>query len=117
MESVCVRRLRCSARRAILEKRARPPAMQGRERCERSLKHAFDWSGLPSAWRRCSAWLQSFVRTSGAFDGVIDFDRALQDPANPLQMLAAYDSGDHLHPNDAGYQAMANAVNLSLFRQ
>ena len=75
---------------------------------------AFYYSAAGEAKRET---VNAFVRTSGAFDGVIDFDRALQDPANPLQMLAAYDSGDHLHPNDAGYQAMANAVNLSLFRQ
>jgi lysophospholipase L1-like esterase len=60
--------------------------------------------------------VNNFIRTSGAFDGVIDFDAAVRDPANPLQILPAYDSGDHLHPNDAGYQAMANAVNLALFR-
>jgi lysophospholipase L1-like esterase len=47
---------------------------------------------------------------------VIDFDKALRDPANPGRMLAACDSGDRLHPNDAGYQAMANAIDLKLFR-
>jgi len=57
-----------------------------------------------------------WIRTSGAFDGVIDFDKAIRDPAHPTRMLPAYDSGDHLHPNDAGYQAMANAVDLALFR-
>ena len=56
-----------------------------------------------------------WIRTSGAFDGVIDFDQAVRDPAAPLRLLPAYDSGDHLHPNDAGYQAMANAVNLAVF--
>ena len=56
-----------------------------------------------------------WIRTSGAFDGVIDFDKAIRDPAQPTRMLPAYDSGDHLHPNDAGYQAMANAVDLALF--
>jgi len=60
--------------------------------------------------------VNAFVRTSGMFDGVIDFDKAVRDPSNPLQFLPLYDSGDHLHPNDAGYQAMANAVNLALFR-
>jgi lysophospholipase L1-like esterase len=40
----------------------------------------------------------------------------VQDPANPLQLLPAYDSGDHLHPGDAGYQAMANAIDLTLFQ-
>jgi lysophospholipase L1-like esterase len=58
--------------------------------------------------------LNNWIRTSGAFDGVVDFDQALRDPANPITMLPKYDSGDHLHPNDAGYQAMADAVNLSV---
>lgn len=57
--------------------------------------------------------LNNWIRTGGAFDGVVDFDKAVRDPANPLSFLPAYDSGDHLHPNDAGYQAMANAVNLA----
>jgi len=46
---------------------------------------------------------------------VIDFDAATRDPSNPQRYLPAYDSGDHLHPNDAGYAAMANAINLALF--
>jgi len=57
--------------------------------------------------------VNTFIRTSHEFDGVIDFDAALRDPADPLTMLPAYDSGDHLHPNDAGYRAMADAVDLS----
>ena len=57
-----------------------------------------------------------WIRTSGAFDAVIDFEAAVQDPANPLQVLPAYDCGDHLHPNDAGYKAMADSIDLSLFR-
>jgi len=60
--------------------------------------------------------VNQWIRTSGAFDGVIDFDAAVRDPASPLQLLPAYDSGDHLHPNDAGYQAMAAAINLTIFR-
>ncbi|MED5620924.1 SGNH/GDSL hydrolase family protein [Ideonella sp. BN130291] len=56
-----------------------------------------------------------WIRTSGAFDAVIDFDAVVRDPANPSRMLPAYDVGDHLHPNDAGYQAMGQSVNLSLF--
>ncbi len=55
--------------------------------------------------------LNTWIRTSGAFDGVIDFDKALRDPAEPSRLLPAYDA-DKLHPNDAGYQAMANAVDL-----
>jgi lysophospholipase L1-like esterase len=60
--------------------------------------------------------VNNWIRTSCAFDGVIDFDRALRDPKNPLTMLALYDSGDHLHPNDAGYEAMANAVDLGILK-
>jgi lysophospholipase L1-like esterase len=56
-----------------------------------------------------------WIRTSDAYDAVIDFDAAVRDPAAPTRMLPAYDSGDHLHPNDAGYAAMANAVDLRLF--
>jgi lysophospholipase L1-like esterase len=52
---------------------------------------------------------------SSVFDGVIDFDAVTRDPQQPGRMLAAYDSGDHLHPGDAGYQAMADAIDLSLF--
>ena len=59
--------------------------------------------------------VNNFIR-SGAYDGVIDFDAAAHDPAHPTRLLPAYDSGDHLHPNDAGYQAMANSIDLSLFR-
>jgi lysophospholipase L1-like esterase len=56
--------------------------------------------------------VNEFIRTSGAYDGVVDFDAAIRDPQDPLRMLPAYDSGDHLHPGDAGYKAMAAAVNL-----
>jgi len=58
-----------------------------------------------------------FIRTSGLFDGVIDFDVAIRNPADPTRMLPAFDSGDHLHPNDAGYRAMAEAVDLRLFER
>ena len=60
--------------------------------------------------------LNEWIRTSKAFDGVIDFDKALRDPAHPDRVLAAYDSGDHLHPSDAGYKAMGDAIDLALFR-
>ncbi|MGA0603818.1 SGNH/GDSL hydrolase family protein [Caulobacter sp. KR2-114] len=59
--------------------------------------------------------INAWIRTSHAFDAVIDFDAVLRDPARPTQLLAAYDSGDHLNPNDAGYQAMADAIDLKLF--
>ncbi|HZL29304.1 MAG TPA: SGNH/GDSL hydrolase family protein [Acidobacteriaceae bacterium] len=58
----------------------------------------------------------SFIR-SGKFDGVIDFDKATQDPANPLEFLPADDSGDHLHPNDAGYKVMGDSIDLKLFEK
>ncbi|MEN3277847.1 MAG: hypothetical protein V7631_3637 [Massilia sp.] len=60
--------------------------------------------------------VNNWIRSSDEFDAVIDFDRALRDPARPTRMLPAYDSGDHLHPNDLGMQAMANAIPLELFR-
>jgi lysophospholipase L1-like esterase len=60
--------------------------------------------------------VNTWIRTSGEFDGVIDFDVAMRDPKNPLMLLSAYDSGDHIHPNDKGYQVMADTVDLSLFR-
>lgn len=55
-----------------------------------------------------------WIRDSGEFDAVIDFDRVLRDPENPRRMRAQYDSGDHLHPGDAGYRAMAEAVDAEL---
>jgi lysophospholipase L1-like esterase len=58
--------------------------------------------------------VNEWIRTSRAFDGVIDFDAVMSDPVNPLRLNPIYDSGDHLHPNDAGYQAMAGAINLGM---
>lgn len=60
--------------------------------------------------------VNQWILTSGVFDGTIDFDKATRDPDHPLVYAPAYDSGDHLHPKDAGYDAMANAIDLSLFR-
>jgi lysophospholipase L1-like esterase len=60
--------------------------------------------------------LNRWIRRGGEYDAVIDFDRAVADPADPLRLNPAYDSGDHLHPNDAGMAAMAAAVPLKLFR-
>jgi lysophospholipase L1-like esterase len=59
--------------------------------------------------------VNQFIRAPGNFDAVVDFDKATQDPSNPLQFLAAYNNTDHLHPNDAGYKAMADAVDLKIF--
>ena len=57
-----------------------------------------------------------WIRASRAYDAVIDFDELLRDPSHPSRLLPAYDSGDHLHPNDGGYRTMADAIDLSLFR-
>lgn len=57
-----------------------------------------------------------WILSSGVFDGTIDFDNATGDPANPLVFAPQYDSGDHLHPKDAGYAAMAEAIDLSMFK-
>lgn len=63
--------------------------------------------------RAVNAW----IRTGGGYDGVIDFDAVLRDPSVPTRLLASYDSGDHGHPNDEGYQKMAASIHLKLFRE
>ena len=60
--------------------------------------------------------LNEFIRNGHAFDGVVDFEKAVRDPKNPDRMLADYDGGDHLHPGDAGYKAMGDAIDLRLFQ-
>ncbi|HEX3785502.1 MAG TPA: SGNH/GDSL hydrolase family protein [Pseudonocardiaceae bacterium] len=60
--------------------------------------------------------VNTWIRTSGAFDGVIDFDKVMQDPSNPVALNPSYDSGDHLHPNAAGMQVMANSIDLGLLK-
>jgi lysophospholipase L1-like esterase len=59
----------------------------------------------------------TFIRTGGAFDAFVDFEAATRDAANPKKFRAEFDPGDHLHPNDAGYQAMADAIDLSIFEK
>ena len=59
--------------------------------------------------------LNQWIRTSKQYDGVIDFDAVVRDPQQPTKFLPQYDSGDHLHPGDAGYKAMGDAVDLALF--
>ncbi|MFC7518655.1 SGNH/GDSL hydrolase family protein [Herbaspirillum sp. GCM10030257] len=58
--------------------------------------------------------VNSWIRHIADFDAVVDFDALLRDPDNPRRLLATYDSGDHLHPGDAGYQAMADAVDIAM---
>ena len=60
--------------------------------------------------------VNQWIRTSGTFDGVVDFDQITHDPANPTRFNPQYDSGDHLHPNDAGYKAMGGGIDLKLFQ-
>jgi lysophospholipase L1-like esterase len=71
------------------------------------------WSAWNETLEATRVAVNTWIRTSGEFDAVVDFDKVTRDPADPQRMLPAYDAGDHLHPGDAGYQAMANAVNLS----
>ena len=61
------------------------------------------------------AAVNDWIRSSGAYDAVVDFDATTRDPENPKQLRPAYNLTDHLHPNDAGYKAMADAIDLSIF--
>jgi lysophospholipase L1-like esterase len=72
------------------------------------------WTPEKEATRQA---VNQYLRTSSEFDGLIDFDKVLRDPADPAQLLPALDSGDHIHPNDAGNQAMADAVPLPILTQ
>jgi lysophospholipase L1-like esterase len=60
--------------------------------------------------------VNDWIRTSGKFDAVIDFDAVMRDPQNPSQLQSVADSGDHLHPNETGYKMMADAIDLKLFK-
>ncbi|MBN2104940.1 SGNH/GDSL hydrolase family protein [bacterium] len=61
--------------------------------------------------------VNEWIRTSGRFDAVIDFDEAMQNPEDPLALIPEGDTGDHLHPNEAGYVMMAESIDLSLFTE
>jgi lysophospholipase L1-like esterase len=71
----------------------------------------YDSAGSQAARTTVNNW----IRTSSSYDGIIDLDSIVRDPNNQSNLLPSYDSGDHLHLNAAGYQAMANAIQLSLF--
>jgi lysophospholipase L1-like esterase len=69
-----------------------------------------DWATRESKRQAVNDW----IRSRGAFDGVIDFDRLMRDPQNPHRLNPAYDNGDHLHPGADGYHAMADSIDLDL---
>jgi len=71
------------------------------------------YSGAKEATRQA---VNKWIRTSGAFDGVIDFDAVVRDPDQPSRLLPKFASKDHLHPNDDGYKAMADSIDLNLFK-
>jgi len=71
-------------------------------------------AALPADWESMRQAVNNWIRSGNGSDGVVDFDGALRDQARPDDLRASYDSGDHIHPSDAGYAAMAAAVPLSL---
>jgi lysophospholipase L1-like esterase len=72
-------------------------------------------ASLESIRQTVNTWIKSTTAANGGFDRVIDFDTALRDPNNKTKLLSTYDSGDGLHPGPAGYQKMADTINLSYF--
>lgn len=77
-------------------------------------KEASYWDAAAEVKRQT---INTWIRTSGMFDAVIDFDAVMRDPSDPAHIRPAFDSGDHLHPNDAGYAAMGNSIDLALFEE
>jgi lysophospholipase L1-like esterase len=73
-------------------------------------------SAADSASEQTRLAVNEFIRTSGIYDHVVDFDAVTKDPAAPNQLRAEFDSGDHIHPSDAAYEAMANAIDLDALR-
>lgn len=69
-------------------------------------------ASLPPQRESIRLTVNQWIRTAGAFDGVVDFDAALRDPSRPERLQQGYDSGDHIHPSDAGYAVMAQAIPL-----
>jgi lysophospholipase L1-like esterase len=72
-------------------------------------------AGVTNGMQSTRLSVNASVRGGGIFDGYVDFDAAVRDPAHPNRLLPAYDSGDHIHPNSAGYVAMSNEFNLTIF--
>jgi len=76
--------------------------------------------GVPTASERgeeIRTSVNQWIRTSKAFDAVVDFDAVVRDPQHPIRIRAEFDPGDHIHPNDTGNQAMADAFDLAIFRK
>jgi lysophospholipase L1-like esterase len=76
--------------------------------------------GVPTASERGEAIRQAanvWIRAKGNFDAVVDFDAVVRDPERPMRIRQQFDPGDHIHPNDAGNQAMADAFDLSVFKK
>lgn len=74
---------------------------------------AVDYTSLGESTRQA---VNTWIRSTDVFDHVVDFASAMQDPLNPRRMNPSYDSGDHLHPNDAGYEKMASLIDTSTFQ-
>ncbi len=79
---------------------------------EANLKRGYWTSEKAKVRETVNAW----IRGGGGFDGFIDFDQVVRDPSAPNKLNAAFDSGDQLHPSDAGYHAMGEAIDLALFK-
>jgi lysophospholipase L1-like esterase len=71
------------------------------------------WSTYNTQEEQTWAAVNKWIRTSGAYNAVIDFDSVVRDPADPYRYLPAFDSGDHLHPDNAGYMAMGSSIDLA----
>ena len=70
------------------------------------------WSTYEPRGEQTREAVNAFIRASGMFDAVVDFDAVVRNPTRPTRLRAAYDSGDHLHPNAAAYRAMADAIDI-----
>ena len=75
----------------------------------------YDWPFHTAAGEKKRQTVNAWIRGAGAFDAVVDFENVVRDPQHKDRLLPAFDSGDHMHPNDAGYKAMAGAIDLREF--
>ena len=91
----------------------RPVVLGGGVKAEHPLIGGSHYDGAEREAARQT--VNEWIRNSGAFDAVIDFDAVLRDPARPARLMPAADTGDNLHPNETGYRIMADAIDLALF--